>query len=193
MGLLDGLGDVLGGAVEAGLDWLGNPDNRETIINTGVALYNYNNPPETRSMPPVYIQGQRSYGIDYANAPIQGPMPQPTPGGGTSWVDQAQRIAGVEGDTLMGMGIDWLQGQQPGGNGMAGTQAVGHSQHSVFARPANGTGVRMASEVQVIHPITGKTYVYKNMGRCILYQGDLSATKRVNKIAARAKRARGKR
>ncbi len=188
MSIWGDIGSVLGDVAEAGRDWLLDPVNRPDIIGAGVALYNHNNPPATRSLPP--IQGpalppgmppgivadrtERFYGID---VPAQ-------PAGGSPFLDL---IAAP--DSPARLAIDYFGG----GNDVAGNQAVGHSQHSVFARPAGGTGVRMASEVQVIHPITGKQYTYKNMGRCILFQGDLSATKRVNKIASRAKRARGKR
>jgi len=50
--------------------------------------------------------------------------------------------------------------------------------------------VRAAREVQFMNPITGKIVTYLNAGRPLLWSGDLSACKRVNRIAARAKRSR---
>ena len=43
------------------------------------------------------------------------------------------------------------------------------------------------------NPVTGRTTWFKPAGRPILWSGDLTACKRVGRIATRARRARGKR
>ena len=53
-------------------------------------------------------------------------------------------------------------------------------------------GIRARSLVEVVNPITGKKSWYRNVGRPILFSGDLRACKRVRKIAGRARRARGR-
>ncbi len=50
--------------------------------------------------------------------------------------------------------------------------------------------VRPRAQLNFTHPVTGSTIMYRNMGRPILWSGDLAATKRVRKAAARARRSR---
>lgn len=50
--------------------------------------------------------------------------------------------------------------------------------------------MRARRELHAINPATGAIHTYKNMGRPVLYSGDLAACKRVNKIARRARRPR---
>lgn len=69
-----------------------------------------------------------------------------------------------------------------GGNGM---DEVGFFQ-------ATMGGVRVKSTVLLRHPITGAPVFFKHAGRPILFSGDLRTCKRVNKIAARARRSRGR-
>lgn len=56
--------------------------------------------------------------------------------------------------------------------------------------PSGGRGARAKTHVQC-DPITGKPIWFKPAGRPILWSGDLSACKRVRKVASRARRARG--
>lgn len=53
-------------------------------------------------------------------------------------------------------------------------------------------GLRARSLVEVVNPITGKKSWYRNVGRPILFSGDLRSCRRVRKIAGRARRARGR-
>jgi hypothetical protein len=50
------------------------------------------------------------------------------------------------------------------------------------------TGVRAVSELQARNPLTGRLHVWRNMGRPVLYSGDMATCKRVNKIAGRVAR-----
>lgn len=52
-----------------------------------------------------------------------------------------------------------------------------------------GAGVRARSLVRATNPATGNDVWFKNVGKPILFSGELTACKRVNKIAARARRA----
>jgi len=76
-------------------------------------------------------------------------------------------------------GLEQLFG---GGNGM---DEVGFFQ-------ATMGGVRVKSTVMLRHPISGQPVFFKHAGRPILFSGDLRTCKRVNKIAARARRSRGR-
>lgn len=49
-----------------------------------------------------------------------------------------------------------------------------------------GATMRAVREVQVIHPQTGKCITYRNMGRTLLFSGDVQAAKRVKRIARMA-------
>lgn len=77
--------------------------------------------------------------------------------------------------------------------GFPGTQQVPDFIPSeMIVRGTRSGGVRALSQVHAVHPITGRLMTYKNMGRCVLFSGDLSAAKRVRKVAARARRAKGR-
>jgi hypothetical protein len=53
---------------------------------------------------------------------------------------------------------------------------------------AGVTGARALSTVIVQNPATGQLVWYRNMGRPILWAGDLSACKRVKRVASKARR-----
>jgi len=57
---------------------------------------------------------------------------------------------------------------------------------------AGGMSARPVSMFMVPNPVTGKPTFFKHAGRPILFSGDLRACKTVNKIAARARRSRGR-
>lgn len=85
----------------------------------------------------------------------------------------------------------------PGGSTIFDLPAVdivpqGHRSHTPFARSLTPRTVGMAKEVQVQGP-NGKTHVYRNKGRALLYADDLAAVKRVRRAAAQANRACGTR
>ena len=46
---------------------------------------------------------------------------------------------------------------------------------------------RPARTLQFINPNNGNVVTYKNMGRCVLFSGDLASCKRVAKVARRAR------
>ena len=58
---------------------------------------------------------------------------------------------------------------------------------------AGGMSARPISMFMVPNPVTGKPTFFKHAGRPILFSGDLRACKTVNRIAARARRVRGRR
>lgn len=55
---------------------------------------------------------------------------------------------------------------------------------AVFYVPT-ASGVRAVPELQARNPVTGRINVWRNMGRPVLYSGDLSTCKRVNRISSR--------
>lgn len=92
-----------------------------------------------------------------------------------------RQIPGVIGGTALGL--------QYGGNG-GGAVAEAPFGGTIFRQtPA---GLRARSLVEVVNPYTGKKSWYRNVGRPILFSGDLRACRRVRKIAGRARRARGR-
>lgn len=58
---------------------------------------------------------------------------------------------------------------------------------------AGGMSARPVSMFMVPNPVSGKPTFFKHAGRPILFSGDLRACKTVNRIAARARRTRGRR
>lgn len=50
------------------------------------------------------------------------------------------------------------------------------------------SGVRANPEIMARNPVTGRLSTWKNMGRPVLYSGDLATCKRVNKISSRVAR-----
>lgn len=120
-------------------------------------------------------------------------LPSALPGGAPipgSFADPRFQQAGFFGDAgdfFMGGGLLGL-GAGGGGQAVATT-----GQFCVSPRPS--MGMRLPSRVDVPRADAAGniTFVtYKNMGRPLLYQGDLAATKRVRKIAGRARRAGGR-
>jgi len=101
------------------------------------------------------------------------PYVQPAAGGGFSdimpWIG--------------GQVYDWMTAPSTGAGPVVPYQS---DQSFVTVGPAGGA--RMRSLVEVPTPSGGKTW-YRNVGRPILFSGDLRACKRVNKVAARARRA----
>lgn len=76
----------------------------------------------------------------------------------------------------------------PGG-AQVGQSQVGRPYGGMVFRDAP-MGPRARSTLQIQNPYTGQTMFYKNMGRPILFTGDLSAAKRVRRAASRARRGR---
>ncbi len=126
-------------------------------------------------------------------APGGGWMPDPTGGGaqpmmtnvalpGGALIGQVLRqIPGVLGGAVLGYGA----GQEGGG------QSLALPYGGMMFRPTTA-GIRARSLVEVTNPISGKKSWYRNVGRPILFSGDLRACRRVRKIAGRARRARGR-
>ena len=52
------------------------------------------------------------------------------------------------------------------------------------------TGLRAKSMVEIVNPMTGRKSWYRNVGRPILFSGDLRVCKRVDRVARRARSAR---
>ncbi len=84
-------------------------------------------------------------------------------------------IAGTVGGVLASEALDAFQN----GGGMGG---------QFFT--ATASGARAVSLVMLPNPVTGKPTFFKHAGRPILFSGDLTAAKRVNKLAMRARRKR---
>lgn len=57
---------------------------------------------------------------------------------------------------------------------------------------AGRISVRAVPSFEVVNPYTGRCVFYKNMGRPVLYSGDLAAAKRVAKVARRARSSAGR-
>ncbi len=56
-----------------------------------------------------------------------------------------------------------------------------------------GAVARAVRSFEVMNPVTGRIVFYKNMGRPVLFSGDLAACKRVARVARRARSSRGRR
>jgi len=87
---------------------------------------------------------------------------------------------------LVGAGFGGAQALLGGGGGDVELPFGG----SIFRTTMSG--VRARSLVEVVNPATGRKTWFRNVGRPILFSGDLRACKRVNKVAARARRSRGR-
>lgn len=210
MGFLDDLKRT-GGAV---LEGVFSPEFTPVVAEIGNIVMGRNQslpPINWYNYPTVPIYQRPEINPDYgASGAMQGPaLPPSSVSTGNQIIDLLQDYVGLGSGSLMGKGIDWLQrqasGQEPrqpslpwwftptnGGNMPNGSSLVPHAQHTPLAYPM-AAGVRMASEVHVLNPANGRMVTYKNMGRPVLYSGDISAAKRVKKVAARARRAAGKR
>ena len=110
---------------------------------------------------------------------LTGPAGAPFPGRaeGAPYVQQAGLTEGLlpmipQIGQGIGSAIDWLQGQDC-------PQMFVPTQSTIRARHL----------VQVQNPQTGTTHWYRNVGRPILFSGDLRAAKRVRKVASMARRA----
>lgn len=93
-----------------------------------------------------------------------------------------RQIPGVLGGAALGT----MYGPDVGGQSLADMPYGG----MMFRRAPEG--LRAKSLVEVVNPYTMKKSWYRNVGRPILFSGDLRACKRVRKIAGRARRARGR-
>jgi hypothetical protein len=103
----------------------------------------------------------------------------------------------LPGGALVGPLLRGLGGAALGGAAVGGAiSAFGDSDvalpfgGNVFRRTA--AGIRARSLVEVVNPMTGRKTWYRNVGRPILFSGDLRSCKRVQKVASRARRARGR-
>ncbi len=105
--------------------------------------------------------------------------------GGTTLPNVSTTMARSANFPSLGLpGVDLVPNNTPG----AGFGSV------ACITPRAGTSMRLPSRVDV--PTTdasgnSKVTTYKNMGRPVLYSGDIAAARRVRKVAARARRARG--
>lgn len=73
-------------------------------------------------------------------------------------------------------------------NSFLGIGGGGGSCGSLFR--AGGTTIRPSPLIMVPHPETGAPVFFKHAGRPVLFSGDLTAAKRVSKLARRARRGR---
>lgn len=125
--------------------------------------------------------------------PPAGPSRQPFAPGGVVRMPQFQtQIPGFQTAAFS------LPGQ--GGNGGFGLpfiDIVGQGGGATLAGLTSPFRATMAGAAPQAHvqanPVTGKTTWFKPAGRPILWSGDLTACRRVGKIATRARRSRGKR
>lgn len=111
--------------------------------------------------------------------------PQSMPGGSSFLPTTVARsipsiVRGV-GGVLAGAGIGAGISELFGGGGACPTEPFGQ---------AAASGVR-AQHFVVAHPVTGRAVWFKPAGKPILWSGDLSACRRVRKIAGRARRRVG--
>lgn len=91
-----------------------------------------------------------------------------------------RQVPGVVGGAVLG-----FQAGQEGGM----TPALPFGGTVFRSTPA---GLRFRSLVEFQNPITGRKAWYRNVGRPILFSGDLRACRRVNRIGARLRRGRGR-
>ena len=142
-----------------------------------------------RQLPPV-IRGPGGFVSDIPRppGPSQFPVPIPFAGGRQQMhFPTSQDVSGVS-PTAGRFELD-LPGpftlRSP-----IGIAAGGIGCPSLFSAP--GTSARPISMFMVPNPVTGKPTFFKHAGRPILFSGDLRACKVVNRIAARARRVRGR-
>ena len=180
--LLGGIGDVFEQVAPA-LAQIGVQRLAQEILPTargGGTVF----APSPVGLPPIrptgIIPGPTGFGMQ----PIAA-VPRPTTlgGGPTMGAAPGFQQAGVIPGFLGGLGGGLIP-QIPG--------LFGAPDPSSFFR----TGVPMArpiSELSQVNPVTGRTHVWKHMGRPVLFSGDLATCKRVRKIAARARTSSRKR
>lgn len=166
------------------------------------------------------IQSQQGWNLNVQLPSIQVPgtvqrpaVPYPTPGGDDMFVNTSVLDNGGGGWTgLLSQGLNLASQIMGGGNqSMPGGAPLGFSQlsfdlpgidivgqgqgttcanlQSPFAA-GGGRGARAKTHVRA-DPVTGRAVWFRPAGRPILWTSDLSAAKRVRKVAARARRARG--
>jgi hypothetical protein len=135
----------------------------------------------------------------YTAAPVAAPqqMMAPAPAIGREFY--------TPGDTGMGILDPYLQqiglgpATQPGGvvTGAGGLPLPGQAPMALapgglFGAPS-AVAARAIPQIEAVNPVTGKTHVWKHMGRPVLYTGDLAACRRVNRVAKRVAKAMPKR
>lgn len=102
-------------------------------------------------------------------------------------------VQGAVGGALGAIFGDDIVGEN-GGNGdvavLPGGAMVGGGNGGGSGLFRRGDTVRAVRQFTVINPVTGNPVVYRNMGRPLLYSGDIACAKRVQKIARRAGRGR---
>ncbi|MEE8507771.1 MAG: hypothetical protein V3T07_01790 [Myxococcota bacterium] len=106
--------------------------------------------------------------------------------------------------TRLGRAVENIFGFDPGGamaHALPGGAAIGSPFPAVspqggrlFGATQNmmtgAVSVRAIKEIQAINPMTGRVHTWREKGRCLLWSDDLSAVKRVAKVARRAGRRR---
>lgn len=180
-----GLGEIIGGVFGSVKEILASDAGRGVMVEAGRAIYRHNNPPETRSLPPL--------------APIQGPQPEVydqtdwrAPQGGPGWLEQTADF--LEDLTPFGRLDNEMFGSQLGGNGGAQVGnglTIPHANHPALFRARKSTAVGQRV-IPVINPITGKTHFFGDLGTPLLFSRDFSAHKRVNRLARKAARGKGR-
>jgi len=100
---------------------------------------------------------------------------------------------GQSGGFGLGRSLFPERGEQPMNIPLTGQALV--AQGATCISPRASTSLRLPATVHV--PTTdaaGNTKIttYKNMGRCLLYSGDLAAAKRVRRVAGKARRSGGR-
>jgi hypothetical protein len=92
----------------------------------------------------------------------------------------------------LGGALGALLGEEPGvlseGGIFEGLGLEGDIERTATLWKRTPTGFRAVRTLTAAHPTTGSLSTWVNMGRPVLYTGDLAACKRVNRIAARTAR-----
>ncbi len=147
------------------------------VAATAILAHNAPRPPSTRSAPPVVIVDRRVEQATRSQQPINMGTVQPGGPGGFS-PGGFQTIS----NDLFGGGLPFIDIVPESGN-LANR----------FFVPSRMAGARPRSTVMLPNPVTGKPTWFKHAGRPILWTGDLAATRRVARVAARARKSRGRR
>lgn len=186
MGFLDTVGGIFKDFAEAAIPALASRAARklEGAPRTGRAV-----------QPPVVMPGRVGAGPGaFVMPPLPGGRvginPNPNPNRLPSFLNPGvnMAIAMPGGAPLRQANVLGGLGSVIGGGLGALALTGGGSCPSLF-RPSSSS-VRPASLVIAEHPETGAPVFFKNAGRPILFSSDLSAAKRVNKLAMRARRGR---
>lgn len=133
------------------------------------------------------------------------PLPVPVAGGGGVLRGVLEGVAGTIAGELGFEAIQQLLGiggqSMPTGGGAVALpggamvpQLRSGQANPIFTTFQNtATGAvtcRARSTFEVVNPCTGSTVFYRNMGRPLLWSGDLTAARRVRKAASKARRSR---